>query len=161
MNPVGSVRKSFLLKSAIIAFFLITYCGFEATSQIQVYPVSVTTRITPPYSVNLADYAAPGCDQLRVILLQRDLTQAPYRVFLKMNIELNGRTIIRSSPMYFPPALTLEPGIPAVISGSDLSAFFDPVNMDFVGYSRDAYMKSKLLPEGAYVITFTAYDWSR
>lgn len=130
-------------------------------SQTQVYPVSVTTQIVPPYSVNLADYVAPGTDQLRVIIVQRDLTQPPYRMYLRMEIQLNGRTIIRTSPEYFAPALTLDPGIPTVISGSDLTPFFDPGNMEFTGYSRETYARTKVLPEGAYVITFTAYDFAR
>jgi hypothetical protein len=133
----------------------------ELQAQIQLYPVSVTTRLTPPYSVNLSDYAAPGCEQLKVIILQRDLTQAPYMLYLRMEIELNGKVIIRTSPQYVPPVLTIEPGIPTVISGTDLAVFLDPANMEFTGYPREAYMRSKVLPEGAYVISFTAYDLAR
>jgi predicted chitinase len=142
-----------------VLFLLIIQTDLSA--QIQVYPVSVTTQLTPPYSVNLADYAAPGCEQLKVIIVQRDLTQAPYMLYLKMQIELNGRVIIRTSPPYIPPPLTLEPGLPTIISGTDLYPFFDPQNMDFVGYSRETYMDTRLLPEGAYIITFTAYDYVR
>src|SRR5450759_1937888 len=82
-------------------------------------------------------------------------------LFLKMEIELNGRVIIRTAPQYMPPPLTLDPGIPTIISGTDLYPFLDPKNMDFVGYSRDSYLHTKSLPEGAYVITFTAYDYAR
>src|SRR5450759_1922917 len=143
---------------AVLFLFIIQT---DLSAQIQVYPVSLTTQLTPPYSVNLADYAAPGCEQLKVIIVQRDLTQAPYMLYLKMQIELNGRVIIRTSPQYIPPPLTLEPGIPTIISGTDLYPFFDPQNMDFVGYSRETYMDTRLLPEGAYIITFTAYDYTR
>lgn len=152
--PSGTSLSVFLTV-LLILFRLPVY------AQAQVYPVSVTTQLTPPYSVNLADYVAPGCEQLKVIIVQRDLTQAPYRLYLKMEIELNGRTIIRTSPYYIPPAFILEPGIPTLISGSSLAPFFDPVNMEFPGYSRDQYIRTKILPEGAYVITFTAYDWTR
>lgn len=143
---------------AVLFLFIIQT---DLSAQIQVYPVSLTTQLTPPYSVNLADYAAPGCEQLKVIIVQRDLTQAPYMLYLKMQIELNGRVIIRTSPQYIPPPLTLEPGIPTIISGTDLYPFFDPQNMDFVGYSRETYIDTRLLPEGAYIITFTAYDYTR
>lgn len=127
----------------------------------QVYPVSVITQLTPPYTVNLEDYLAPGCEQLKVIIVQRDLTQAPYKLYLRMEIELNGKTIIRTSPNYIPQPFTLEPGIPTLLSGSSLAPFFDPANMEFTGYSRDQYIRTKILPEGAYIITFTAYDWTR
>lgn len=133
----------------------------ELAAQTQVYPVSVTTQITPPYSVNLADYAAPGCEQLKVIILQRDLTQQPYPLFLKMEISLNGRIIIRTSAQYIQTPLILDPGVPTVVSGSDLYPFFDPQNMEFPGYSRETYLRTKSLPEGSYTITFTAYDYLR
>jgi len=151
-------EKKLYILLTILLYILLYKSAF---GQIQVYPVSVTTQLVPPYSVNLADYAAPGSDQLRVIIVQRDLTQAPYRLYLRMEIQHNGRIIIRTAPEYLPPPLTLDPGIPTVISGSDLSPFFDPVNMEFAGYSPEAYMRTKLLPEGAYIITFTAYDFAR
>src|SRR5450759_5288226 len=87
-----------LIFGFVIVFLLFIHEYVNA--QIQVYPVSLTTQLTPPYSVNLVDYAAPGCEQLKVIIVQRDLTQAPYMLFLKMEIELNGRVIIRTAPQY-------------------------------------------------------------
>ena len=144
----------------ILLFFSLT--PFSLNAQIQVYPVSVTTQLTPPYSVNLADYVAPGCEQLRLIVVQRDLTQAPYMLFLKMEIVLNGRVIIRTSTEYIPPPLTLDPGIPTIISGSDLYPFFDPANMEFTTEDiRETYLRTRILPEGAYIISFTAYDFIR
>ena len=118
-----AVRKlsSFLRTIFVIFIFIFSLCQSSVNGQVQVYPVSVITQLTPPYSVNLADYAAPGCEQLKVIIVQRDLTQAPYRFYLKMEIELNGRIIIRTSRLYVPPAVTLDPGIPTVISGTELS----------------------------------------
>src|SRR5450759_2565756 len=148
-------------KLCAFAIVFLLFIHEYVNAQVQVYPVSVTTQLTPPYSVNLVDYAAPGCEQLKVIIVQRDLTQAPYMLFLKMEIELNGRVIIRTSPQYMPPPLTLDPGIPTIISGTDLYHLLDPQNMDFVGYSRESYLRTKSLPEGAYVITFTAYDYAR
>ncbi|MDR3094940.1 MAG: hypothetical protein LBU62_09935, partial [Bacteroidales bacterium] len=127
----------------------------------QVFPVNVNTVLAPPYSVYLADYAAPGCEQLRVTLIQRDMSQASYQLFLRMSIALGGREIIRTSGNYRPSPLTVLPGVPTVISGSDLYHYLDPQNMDFIGYSRETYIRTKSLPEGAYQITFTAFDYSR
>ncbi|MDR0815307.1 MAG: fibronectin type III domain-containing protein, partial [Bacteroidales bacterium] len=127
----------------------------------QIFPVNVNTQLAPPYSVYLADYAAPGCEQLRVVLIQRDMTQASYQLFLRMSISLNGREIIRTSGNYRPSPLTVSPGVPTVISGSDLYHYLDPQNMDFTGYSRESYIRTKSLPEGQYQITFTAFDYTR
>jgi murein DD-endopeptidase MepM/ murein hydrolase activator NlpD len=149
-------RSTILL--IIILIFILS--EKDALPQTQVYPVSVTTQLAPPYSVNLADYAAPGCEQLKVIIVQRDLTQPPYMLYLKMEIELNGRVIVRSAPQYAP-AFTIDPGIPTVISGSDLLPYFDPQNMIFSGFSGEKFLRTRLFPEGAYNITFTAYDWTR
>ncbi|MDR3328112.1 MAG: fibronectin type III domain-containing protein, partial [Prevotellaceae bacterium] len=127
----------------------------------QIHPVYVNTQLAPPYSVYLADYAAPGCEQLRVILVQRDLSQSSYRLFLRMSISLNGREIIRTHPAYRPFPLNISPGVPTVISGSDLYHYLDPNNMEFTGYSRASYLQTKSLPEGAYQISFTACDYAR
>ena len=157
----GKIFSSLKYSCGYITIFLLLNPS-TSIAQIQVYPVSLTTQLTPPYSVNLADYVAPGCEQLKLIIVQRDLTQAPYMLYLKMEIALNGRVIIRTSPQYIPPPLTLDPGIPTVISGSDLYPFFDPPNMEFmVEDIRETYLKTRILPEGAYVISFTAYDFTR
>ncbi len=157
----GKATSSLKLLCGLITIFMV-FNPSSLNAQIKVYPVSLTTQLTPPYSVNLADYVSPGCEQLKLIVVQRDLTQAPYMLYLKMEITLNGRVIIRTSPQYIPPPLTLDPGIPTVISGSDLYPFFDPVNMEFsVEEIRDTYLRTRILPEGAYIISFTAYDFTR
>jgi hypothetical protein len=169
-KPVQTLRKMFrycdfdqersLFLAISIFVILIIISEEKSISQSQIYPVSVTTQLSPPYSVNLADYAAPGCEQLKVIIVQRDLTQPPYMLYLKMEIEHDGKVIIRSAPQ-FTPAFTIDPVIPTVISGSELVPYFDPQNMDFLAYSRETYLHTRLFPEGAYRITFTAYDWTR
>jgi hypothetical protein len=128
------------------------------TVRAQVYPINVTTQLIPPYSVDLVNYAAPGCEQLRVMVTQLNLTQS-YSIRLQMDIQLNGKSIIRTSAQYAPPPIMLSPGQTLVISGSDLYPYLDPRNMDFVGYSKESYMLTKCLPEGFYTITFTAINY--
>jgi TANFOR domain-containing protein len=127
----------------------------------QIFPVQTSTQLVPPYSVYLSDYATPGNEKLRVILLQRDLSQPAYQVRLVMSVELNGRVIMRTSRTFNPSPINLTPGIPTVISGADLFPYLDSRNLDFVGYSREQYERTKALPEGGYQITFTAYDYRR
>ncbi len=157
-NWLRRAEGSPLIKLFLVFSFSIFHFQFSIS---QIHPVNVTTVLTPPYSVYLADYAAPGCEQLRVILLQRDLTQSSYQLYLKMSIEWNGREIIRTTPAYRPSPIIVSPGVPTVISGSDLYHYLDPQNMDFTGYSRETYLRTKALPEGQYRITFTAYDYAR
>jgi hypothetical protein len=127
----------------------------------QFYPVQSTPQLVPPYSVYLSDYATPGNEKLRVILIQRDLTQPAYQLRLVMSVELNGKIIMRTSRTYNPPPISLNPGLPTVISGGELAPYLDSRNIDFVGYSKEQYEKTKALPEGSYQITFTAYDYRR
>jgi hypothetical protein len=135
--------------------------GISFCAQAQIYPVQSTPQLIPPYSVYMSDYATPGNERLRVILVQRDLTQPSYQLRLVMSVELNGKIIMRTSRAYNPPPLSLNPGIPTVISGADLAPYLDSRNIDFVGYSKEQYERTKALPEGAYQIIFTAYDYRR
>ncbi|MBD0254885.1 MAG: hypothetical protein ICV83_04125 [Cytophagales bacterium] len=95
-----------------------------------IYPVQSSLHLLPPYSVYLSDYAQPGAEKLRVILLQRDLSQSAYSLRLVFSAELNGRVIMRCSRMFNPPPLSLDPGIPMVISGADLVPYLDSRNLD-------------------------------
>ena len=128
----------------------------------QQYPVTASTQIVPPYSVYLPDYAVPGSDKLRVILVQNDLTVPSYDIRLQVTVEQNGTVIMRTSPTFIPKPLTLSPGIPTIIGGIDLADYLNPANIQYSGgFSREVYEKTRSLPEGAYRISFTAYDYRR
>ena len=128
----------------------------------QIYPVDVSTQVTPPYDVYLPDYASPGGEKLRIVLLQRDLAIQGYRLRFEMKIQDNGVTIMQTSKSAMPPPITLQPGIPTVLGGSDLSWYVQPQNLEFGGgYSAATYEQTRALPEGPITITFTAYDYIR
>lgn len=145
----------------MIEVWLVLLTSISFHTQAQFYPVQSTPQLVPPYSVYLSDYATPGNEKLRVILVQRDLTQPSYQLRLVMSVELNGKIIMRTSRTYNPAPISLNPGIPTVISGADLAPYLDSRNIDFVGYSKEQYERTKALPEGSYQITFTAYDYRR
>ncbi len=151
-------RKNYRL---IRLCLVIVLTGISFYTQAQFYPVQSTPQLVPPYSVYLSDYATAGNEKLRVILVQRDLRQPSYQLRLVMSVELNGKIIMRTSRTYNPPPINLNPGIPTVISGGELAPYLDSRNIDFVGYSKEQYEKTKALPEGSYQITFTAYDYRR
>ncbi len=126
-----------------------------------IHPVQSTLQLLPPYSVYLSDYAQPGAEKLRVILLQRDLSQAAYALRLVFSVELNGRVILRTARSFNPAPLSLDPGVPTIISGADLAPYLDSRNLEFVGYSREQYEKTRTLPEGSYRLCVSAYDYRR
>lgn len=128
----------------------------------QIYPVQLSTQVSPPYSVYLPDYVSPGGEKLRLVLLQRDLTVQGYRLRLEMRVQVNGTTIMQTSRSAVAPPIILQPGIPTVLGGSDLSWYVQPQNLEFGGgYSSSTYEQTRSLPEGPLTITFTAYDYTR
>jgi len=138
-------------------------CLFSAqtTTAQNAYTVQSTVQLIPPYSTSLADYTQPGSEKLRVILLQRDLSQTDYQIRLFFSIIHNGRIIMRTARSYNPPPIALSPGVPTVLSGSDLAAYFESRNLDFVGYDRALYERTKVLQEGSVQICVTAYFYAR
>ncbi|MFN8881803.1 MAG: hypothetical protein ACK5V5_15260, partial [Cyclobacteriaceae bacterium] len=149
------------VRAFFTAIFLSALLVPRPAAHAQLFPVQCTPQLVPPYSVYLSDYASPGNERLRVILVQRDLSQPSYQLRLVMSLELNGKIIMRTSRAFNPPPLNLEPGIPTIISGPDLAGYLDSRNIDFVGYSREQYERTRALPEGSYRIIFTAFDYRR
>src|SRR5688572_8363554 len=98
-------------------------------SNAQLFPVQVTPQLVPPYSVYLSDYASPGSEKLRVIVLQRDLTQPSYQLRLVMSVELNGKVIMRTAKAFNPAPLNIDPGVPTIIAGAELAPYVDTRNI--------------------------------
>lgn len=151
-------RTSFIIYSLSFITALLFTLGTFAQN---IYPLSLTTQLVPPYSSRIADYAAPGNEKLRIIAFQRDLTQPSYRFFLRMEISVNGKVLFRTSGSWMPNPGTISPGVPTIFNGTDLQPYFDINHLEFVNYSRDQYLSNPNLPEGFTTICFTAYDYSR
>ncbi|NII28630.1 hypothetical protein HB364_26335 [Pseudoflavitalea sp. X16] len=149
-----TVKNNFLLVAVMLL------CTLAAQAQ-TIFPVQSTTRILPPYSVYLADYAVNGNDKLQCILVNRDATQTTYQVRLRLTVKLNGRMIMQTSPSFNPTAITLSPNVAQVFAGATLEPYLKSENLDFVGYSRDLYEQNRALPEGFYEIGFAAFDYYR
>lgn len=149
-----TVKNNFLLVAVMLL------CTLAAQAQ-TIFPVQSTTRILPPYSVYLADYAVNGNDKLQCILVNRDATQTTYQVRLRLTVKLNGRVIMQTSPSFNPTAITLSPNVAQVFAGATLEPYLKSENLDFVGYSRELYEQNRALPEGFYEIGFAAFDYYR
>jgi hypothetical protein len=61
-------------RNKVLLFLLGFVFAFMCTQAQTIYPVQSTTRIIPPYSVYLADYAVNGNDKLQCLLVNRDAT---------------------------------------------------------------------------------------
>ncbi|MEZ4922158.1 MAG: hypothetical protein R2780_03215 [Crocinitomicaceae bacterium] len=116
----------------------------------QTYPVQAFVTITPPYSSYLPDYADPFNNQMKVLLTSLDYNAPSLQVKLRFKIEGQGYSIQSAdiNNMTGIPAITLSPGVPVEVSGSDLAPYLNSDNLLFSGLDKNEYIQSQILPEG-------------
>lgn len=151
IRAIIMLRKFFI----ILSFALLTCISAHA----QTYPVQVSVQLVPPFSGYLNDYAAPGNDNLRIFITFTDFSQPAYDVKLKFKLTGNNVTI-QSKPWYYAGPFTLEPGVPLMLSGTDLAGLLNSANLDYTGINLAQYNQAKVLPEGFYTLSVTAYDFA-
>ncbi|MBI3509493.1 MAG: fibronectin type III domain-containing protein [Bacteroidetes bacterium] len=88
-----------------------------------------------------------------------DFSRPSYDIKFKIKLEGQGITI-QSQSYYFSGPVNVQPGIPLMMSGNDLSGLLNENHLDFSGITRAQYDARKVLPEGFYTITLTAYDFA-
>ncbi len=147
------------IKASTITLLLLLYL-IPGKLYSQNYPVSVSTVITPPYSVYLADYIESGSTALQLNIVPTDQNMVNYQAKLHLVIESSSVTIETSSN-YVPSAIYLNSGVPEYLTGSDLAAYFDVDNLTFSGYSKSEYIRTGKLPEGIYRFSFYVEDYNR
>lgn len=140
-----------------ILLFLLSCCHVALS---QDYPVQVTTIVTPPYSLYLSDYASPESNTLQVMLQLKELDRPEYRVKLRITIEGQGISL-RTKATFVPRAIVLQGGVPEMLTGADLSAYLNPNNMDFLGTTQQAFMRTGMFPEGFYTFKVEVLDYVR
>ncbi|HEY8401012.1 MAG TPA: hypothetical protein VIK89_07105, partial [Cytophagaceae bacterium] len=134
---------------------LIIFTGF--TVKAQVYPVTVNTFVQAPYSVYLNDYLIPS--RLSATLVFTDYNESLWDVKLRLTIESN-RVKIQTLTDYFPSApITLIPGTPVQITGTDFAQALDYNNVSVLGFSKASLIENGKLPEGFYTFCVEALDY--
>lgn len=139
----------------IFVFVLLTLTKLSFS---QIYPVQLSAQLIPPYSGYLPDYADPSSEKLKVILQFNDLTTPQYNIRLRIEIKGNGFTLV-TKQLFNPPPLTLQTGVPLLLSGADLAPYLNSNNLDFIGINQAQYEQRMALPEGYYSICVKAYDY--
>jgi hypothetical protein len=143
------------VKKLLLPFLLLF---LHLTLSAQTFPVQISTQLVPPFSGYIPDYAAPGNESFHVFMLFTDFSRPAYDVKLKIKIEGQG-IVIQSPSWFYSGPVTLEPGVPGLLSGTDLAGLLNENNLEFSGITRQQYDLRKVLPEGFYTITITAYDY--
>lgn len=152
----GGTTAAIFLLSLIFSMFL--FSPFEIYSQ--TFPVQASVQLTPPYSLNLADYSSPESERLAFTILLADNNRPELQVRFRLRIEGQGIEI-QTSPGYNPPPYVLQGGIPERITGFDLAPYFDPANLEFRGVTRAQYLQTSKLPEGLYRLCIEVVEYNR
>jgi hypothetical protein len=109
--------KNFVRNTLLLLVFLM-----QGVVRAQIYPVQTFVQVTPPYNSYLPDYADPFTNQLRVLLTLTDFSVPSTQVKLRFSIEGSGYSLQSVNLIAFP-TITLTPGVPVEISGSDLAPY--------------------------------------
>ena len=143
----------------LLLFWLITLF-FATPSQGQNYPVQAGLTLLPPYSIRLSDYASPASEKVLVNLFLKDLATRETTVKLRVTIAGPG-IILQTRQGFSGTPIDLFGGTATILNSQDLAEYFDPDHLDFIGLSKNAFMKTGTLPEGAYRISVEAIDFNR
>ncbi|MDQ2657927.1 MAG: fibronectin type III domain-containing protein [Bacteroidota bacterium] len=146
------------MKTLLITFLLPLLACINTDAQ--VFPVRVTTQLTPPYSPYLSDYTSPGSQNFMIQVQLNDVTVANYPCRLRLTIEGVGITL-RTKTGFGQRPLILQGGVPQIFYGEDIREYFHPASFDFSGLSRSAYDNSARLPEGVYRFSVEVLDYNR
>ena len=131
-----------------ISFLLL----LSITTFAQRMPVGVTTILTQPYTPSLSAMAESGSTRLMVNLMINDLTISNLPAKLHIKLESNGITI-ESKAMQNVSPLLLNGGETTTLMGDDIAPYLRLDNLDFKGFTKQAYQKTGQLPSGLWKIS--------
>lgn len=145
-----------------LCILLFALCSLPVSSFAQgaAYPVTAAVQSLPPFTPNFSTWADPVNNKLGVILLLNDREEPGYQVRLRLTISGQGITI-RSRDDWPARPIALNYGMPVQLTSADLAEYFRLENLDFTGYSQQAYLNNGGLPDGVYSLCVEAIDYSR
>ncbi|WP_159090720.1 fibronectin type III domain-containing protein [Aquimarina aquimarini] len=145
-----AIRFPFAKSLMYLCFLLMSLSSIA-----QVFPVTATPQIVPPYSLKLSEYSTSISEKLILNLLLTDVNEFNFQVGLKLYIENNSGIAIQSSDVVVGAnPIFLDGGTPLRLSNLDLQPYFSLQNLQ--GITPQQY--STTLPEGLYRFCFEVYD---
>ena len=146
-------------KARFSFFILLILLSSVSLSQVK-KPVTVTPTLTPPYPIYLSEYVAPGSQKCMVNLVFNDYNEPSWDVYLELTIESNNLKL-QTKPNFRPvEPITLTPGVPVTIKGTDLYQYFNYDNLLCSGMSKQKLEQTGKLPEGFYTFSFKVKDYN-
>lgn len=141
----------------LITLIVLLFCSAVSA---QVFPVHVSTRITPPYSPYLSDYTTPGSQNFAITIHTNDVTLADYPCKLRITIEGPGITL-RTKPTFASSPILLQGGVPQTLYGEDVHEYLHPDNLHMSALTGYDFGRTSKLPEGIYRFTVEVLDYNR
>ncbi|MCX2744398.1 fibronectin type III domain-containing protein [Mangrovivirga sp. M17] len=145
-------------------FFILSTFLVTATSVLfgQVnYPVQVNMQLTPPYSLNLADYTRPEVDKLAANIMLKDITISELEVRFRLTIKRNNAVILQTRSDFMPPPTMIYGGENNRLTGYDLAPYFDLNNLQAQNISINNLARTGQLPEGFYEFQLEVLEYRR
>ena len=140
---------------------LLTFLLFASGLRAQLFPVDVffSAQMNFPANVQALGQEFAG---LQLTLRLRDLAAGSADVRLRFTLESRGVSV-RSSAAALVTPLTLPGGVPVVLTGADLQAYFLPQHLTIrSGLTREQFVTSGGdLPEGLYTLCVEVVGYRR
>jgi hypothetical protein len=134
--------------------------GIYTPAHSQVYPISSTTTLTPPYPIFLKDFYAASNTSMRTTLINNDLQRAVFDVKIKVRLESNNVKIETKDGFIPLSPISLTAGLPTLLQSTDFEPYLNPANIEVSGVDPTVFLQSGgKLPEGFYQICVTVYDY--
>ena len=141
---------------ALLCALCLLVCASAQTAN--VYPISLTASLLPPYSNCLGDYMSGSMDRVNVMAVMKDMSNPTgvYDIQLRMVVRQGNTRYIEASAKPHNSVTFSVARDGRMKRLSNAGRLLDPANAT-ISYSRYA-KNGYCLPEGAYQIEFQAFD---
>ena len=139
---------------------LVLILGSGLASDAQIKPVNGSLILNIPYTTYYNDYFAPASDKLVANIVFQDFNEPSWGVRFKLTIESEDIRIETKSDFKPVSPVTLTPGVPYMVQGSEWSDYFNINNVILSGITRNELTTNGKLPEGFYSFTLEVLDYN-
>ncbi len=140
--------------------FLLIIMALPLFSMSQPYPVTVNVTVTPPYTSSISDYMNIP-NKIMITLTHTAIDYPEIDLYLKISIRGDNGVSAVSDPNYKPVnPFNLQPGSTRIVNTDNISDAFNLKHIVIEGITIADLVTGAGLPEGAYQICVTAYDFN-
>ncbi|MEQ8715164.1 MAG: hypothetical protein RIC80_19240, partial [Cyclobacteriaceae bacterium] len=141
-----------------VTLILSVVSGLTVFSQ-QRDPVQANLVLLPPYTTEYNSYVSPASNKMRAILTLLDFSEPS--VDVRFSVAIEGPDYkMQTKETYIPnQPLSMTPGVPLIIEGSQWVPYFETSNLDFFGISREQFIRDGRFTEGMYTFSIIVREY--